>query len=253
MFINTRFLLNRLKIYIVSKEVAALELINPLSYHIVDFFFIVIYKSDSSFLRSAFKRPRTMLRIYLAADSWGFSLHRQLVEYLTEQHGPESKRPIDVVDVGVYTKYYDAAHAVGLEVERAAVLKTAPTSSVTVRGILCCGSGQGMSVVANKFLHVYACLCTTPEQAQGCRAVNNANVLTFGARVTDFETARGSVEVWLATEMGEGLGSQLQELVAKSMQEIPKLDYSANATRRRADAEPPILQQEEKGEEDEDE
>lgn len=49
-------------------------------------------------------------------------------------------------------------------------------------GILCCGTGLGMSIAANKFRGIYAARCTTAEDAEQCRAINNANVLCLGAK-----------------------------------------------------------------------
>ncbi|KAL4539118.1 hypothetical protein Ndes2526B_g02619 [Nannochloris sp. 'desiccata'] len=164
------------------------------------------------------------------ADSWGYSLYKALLQHLKEQHAD-----VQVIDFGVYSKYYEAAHAVGLEVEKAAIKAiTAPV----VRGILICGSGQGMCVIANKFRHVYACRCTSTEDAIGCRAVNDSNIITFGARTTDDVTAKTAVDAWLATKFTEGLAANLQEHVTESMssQGIAGLDFSHTAERRLADA-----------------
>jgi ribose 5-phosphate isomerase B len=49
-------------------------------------------------------------------------------------------------------------------------------------GILICGTGMGMSIAANKFKGIYAARCTTTEDAEGCRTINNANVLCLGAK-----------------------------------------------------------------------
>jgi ribose 5-phosphate isomerase B len=49
-------------------------------------------------------------------------------------------------------------------------------------GILCCGTGMGMSIAANKFRGIYAARCTTAEDAESCRTINNANVLCIGAK-----------------------------------------------------------------------
>lgn len=173
------------------------------------------------------------IKIYIAADSWGFSLHKALLNHLREQHADD----VEVINYGVYSKYYEAAHAVGLEVEKSAMATTTDAgSSPKILGILTCGSGQGMAVVANKFKHVYACLCTSTEEAQGCRAVNNSNILTLGARVTDEATATTILDIWLATNFTQGLAANLQELVTTSMPEISALDFSHTAERRLADA-----------------
>jgi len=49
-------------------------------------------------------------------------------------------------------------------------------------GILCCGTGMGMSIAANKFKGIYAARCLSAEDAEMCRTINNANVLCLGAK-----------------------------------------------------------------------
>jgi len=49
-------------------------------------------------------------------------------------------------------------------------------------GILCCGTGMGMSIAANKFKGIYAARCMTIEDAEMSRTINNANVLCLGAK-----------------------------------------------------------------------
>ena len=49
-------------------------------------------------------------------------------------------------------------------------------------GILCCGTGMGMSIAANKFRDIYAARCMTLEDAEMARTINNANVLCIAAR-----------------------------------------------------------------------
>lgn len=174
--------------------------------------------------------PPPKLHIFIASDSWGFSLHEVLLKHLEAQHIED----VQVTDLGVYSKYYEAAHSVGLKVEQAA-----KDGRQDVRGILCCGSGQGMAVIANKFSRVYACLCLTPEQASGCRAVNNSNVLTMGARQTDAETAKHIVDTWLTTSFAEDLPPHVHKFVEASMPEIQALDFSATAEMKLAEAVPP--------------
>ena len=174
--------------------------------------------------------PPPKLHLFIASDSWGFSLHEELINHLKAKHSED----VHVTDLGVYSKYYEAAHAAGLKVELAVL-----EGRKDVRGILCCGSGQGMAVIANKFRHVYACLCTTTDQAKGCRVVNDSNVLTLGARVTDADTAKDIVDAWLTTSFAEDLSPHIQEFVESSMPEIDALDFSSMAKMKLADAVPP--------------
>jgi ribose 5-phosphate isomerase B len=67
-------------------------------------------------------------------------------------------------------------------------------------GILICGTGIGMSIVANKFPRVRAALVTDPFMAQMAREHNNANILVLGGRVVDAQKAVSMVSAWLDSE-----------------------------------------------------
>jgi ribose 5-phosphate isomerase B len=71
------------------------------------------------------------------------------------------------------------------------------------RGILICGSGIGMSIVANKFPGVRAALCRSVEDARRSRQHNDANILALGED-TDPETARQMLKAWLETPFDSG-------------------------------------------------
>ncbi|MEW6154155.1 MAG: RpiB/LacA/LacB family sugar-phosphate isomerase [Actinomycetota bacterium] len=72
------------------------------------------------------------------------------------------------------------------------------------RGIVCCWTGTGVSMAANKVAGVRAALCTDAETARGARRWNDANVLAMGLRLTSETTAREMIEAFLATEPDEG-------------------------------------------------
>lgn len=72
------------------------------------------------------------------------------------------------------------------------------------RGILICGTGIGMSMMANKVKGVRAALVHDVFSAQAARAHNNSNVLCMGARIIGSELAKMITEVWLKTEFDGG-------------------------------------------------
>ncbi|MBN1664386.1 MAG: ribose 5-phosphate isomerase B [Deltaproteobacteria bacterium] len=72
------------------------------------------------------------------------------------------------------------------------------------RGILICGSGIGMSIVANKFPRVRAALCLDEDMARLSRLHNDSNILVLAGRKTDASTARKIVDIWLVTEFEGG-------------------------------------------------
>ncbi len=72
------------------------------------------------------------------------------------------------------------------------------------RGILVCGTGIGMSIVANKFPGVRAALCHDAFTARMSRMHNDANILAIGGRVTGREVALDMVNIWLFTPFEGG-------------------------------------------------
>lgn len=72
------------------------------------------------------------------------------------------------------------------------------------KGILICGTGIGMSIVANKFPGVRAALATDVFMATMAKEHNNANILVLGGRVLDNARAREMVTAWLETEFAAG-------------------------------------------------
>src|SRR5438270_8936117 len=68
------------------------------------------------------------------------------------------------------------------------------------RGLVCCWTGTGVSIAANKVVGVRAALCTDAETAAGARRWNDANVLAFGLRLTSPEVAKEMIDAFLTTE-----------------------------------------------------
>jgi ribose 5-phosphate isomerase B len=90
-------------------------------------------------------------------------------------------------DNGDSVDYPDFAEKVARKVSSGAVEK----------GVLFCGTGIGMSIVANKFPHVRAALVTDAFMARMAKEHNNANILVLGGRVLDGAKAKKMVAVWL--------------------------------------------------------
>lgn len=83
------------------------------------------------------------------------------------------------------------------------------------RGILICGTGIGMSIVANKFPGVRATLCHDPYTSKMSRLHNDSNILVIGGRVTDRETAKEILKVWLETPFEGGRHKRRLEKIEK--------------------------------------
>lgn len=90
------------------------------------------------------------------------------------------------------------------------------------KGILFCGTGIGMSIVANKFPNVRAALATDPFMARMAKEHNNANVLVLGGRVLDVATAREMVCAWLDAEFEGGRHQGRLDKIAALEKELMK-------------------------------
>ena len=80
------------------------------------------------------------------------------------------------------------------------------------RGVVCCWTGTGVSIAANKVPGVRAALCTDAETARGARRWNDANVLAVGLRLTSPEVAREMVDAFLSTDPDDDEREQIAKL-----------------------------------------
>ena len=80
---------------------------------------------------------------------------------------------------------------------------SAVAAGAAERGIVCCWTGTGVSIAANKVAGVRAALCTDAETARGARRWNDANVLALGLRLTSAASAEEMVDAFLSTEADE--------------------------------------------------
>ncbi|HDM76577.1 MAG TPA: ribose 5-phosphate isomerase B [Deltaproteobacteria bacterium] len=122
--------------------------------------------------------------IIVGCDHAGVDLKDRVVSYL-------KKAGYSVTDVGTSDSssvdYPDFASAVAMRV----------MDNPSLRGILICGSGIGMSMVANRFPGVRAALCCGVLEAKLSRRHNNSNVLCLGARLIGVDLALEILKVWL--------------------------------------------------------
>ncbi|MEW5762625.1 MAG: ribose 5-phosphate isomerase B [Bacillota bacterium] len=131
------------------------------------------------------------MRVAIASDHAGLNLKREVALYLEAEGIPYR-------DFGTYTReavdYPDFALPVAEAVARGEF----------DRGIIICGTGIGVSIVANKVPGIRAALCHDTFSARAARAHNDANVLTLGERVVGPGLALEIVRVWLASPFEGG-------------------------------------------------
>lgn len=132
-----------------------------------------------------------MKTIAMGCDHAGFQLKTKLIDHLRANG-------YSVEDKGTYseesTDYPDYAHAVSKAVE----------NNEVDLGILLCGSGNGISMAANKHQGIRAALCWMPEIASLARLHNNANVLSIPARYVSDEQAIEILDTFLNTSFEGG-------------------------------------------------
>ena len=131
------------------------------------------------------------LRIAIGSDHGGYEYKEQIVSHLKE-------KGYECVDVGTYSTdscdYPVIARAVTTKI----------TTGEADRGILICGTGIGMSIVANKVKGIRAALCGDTFSARASRAHNNSNVLCLGERVIGINLAMDIVDIWLESKFEGG-------------------------------------------------
>ncbi len=108
----------------------------------------------------------------------------------------------EVVVVGDGAAWPDVGRAVG----------EAVASGTVERGVVCCWTGTGVSIAANKVPGVRAALCTDAETARGARQWNDANVLAMGLRLTSAEVANEMLEAFLSTEADPNERDEIRKL-----------------------------------------
>lgn len=91
------------------------------------------------------------------------------------------------------------------------------------RGILICGTGIGMSIVANKFPGVRASLCNDLFSAKMSRLHNDANVLVMGGRIVSKGLGREILKVWLETPFEGGRHQERLKKISLVEEKIKKL------------------------------
>lgn len=132
------------------------------------------------------------MNIVLAADPFAVDLKDAVKEHL-------EKKGYAVLDVGAAKDkemaYYDAAPVAAKLLQ----------SGKAERGILFCGTGAGMCIVANKFKGVNAVCVESVFAAKMARAINDANVITLGAMIVAPWMAKAMIDSWLDTKHTEGL------------------------------------------------
>jgi ribose 5-phosphate isomerase B len=146
-------------------------------------------------------------KIIIGADHAGFALKETLkpclarLGWVSTDVGTETADPVDYPDIGCRV-------AAGI------------SSGAFARGILICGSGVGMTIIANKYPRVRAVLCLDEETAELSRRHNDTNILCLSGRKTDPEKAKKIIEIWLKTAFEGGRHNRRIEKIREIEEEV---------------------------------
>lgn len=144
-----------------------------------------------------------MKTIPIASDHAGFEL-KECIKNTLEKEGYQFH------DYGTFSTdsmdYPDVVHPLAADIDK----------GTYERGILICGSGNGVSMVANKYPHVRAALCWLPELAVLARQHNDANILALPARFIQKETAIEMVHLFFTTDFEGGRHCRRVEKIQKA-------------------------------------
>ena len=136
-----------------------------------------------------------MIKIFISSDHAGFKLKESIKLYLT-------KKKIEFIDLGPNNEskvdYPDYAHKVAKKVK----------TNKNYVGILICGSGVGMNIVANKHQNIRAAQCFNLKSTKLSRLHNDANIITLGSRLLTKKNALNCVGIFLNTKFDGGRHSK---------------------------------------------
>lgn len=144
-----------------------------------------------------------MLKVAIGADDAATCLKNQVKAHL-------QNKGIEVIDFS-----HDVENNEQIYPDIAFNLASSIKEGIFERGILLCGTGIGMAIVANKVPGIRAAQCHDVYSASRARKSNNAQIMTIGARVIGQELALMLVDSWLEAEFESG----------RSLPKIQRIDY----------------------------
>lgn len=154
------------------------------------------------------------MKVIIGADQFGFGLQEALCKALTERGYAVMKATPEPA------LFQDAACMVARGVQQ----------GVYDRGIALCGTGMGVSIVANKHRGVYAALCESLYQARRAKVVNNTNVLCMGGMIIGEAMAVDMAVAWLEAKHMVGLDPHMAKIVQKEFDALVEVERRLTTT-----------------------
>lgn len=140
------------------------------------------------------------MKIAVGCDHGGLELKKEILRYLKDNDH-------EVEDFGTHTSESCDYPKYGVAVAEAVV------SGAFEKGIIICGTGQGIALAANKVKGARAVVCSDTFSAEMTRAHNDANILSLGERVVGKGLALKIVETWLSTAFEGGRHATRVDLI----------------------------------------
>ena len=142
------------------------------------------------------------MKVAIASDHGGFALKEEIKKHLIADG-------IEIIDLGT-----DSEESVDYPIYGKKCAE-AVMSGKADKGVVCCGTGIGISIAANKVKGIRCALCTDPEMAELTRKHNDANMLALGGRITTVKNALEILDVWLTTEFEGGRHQPRVDMINK--------------------------------------
>ncbi len=152
------------------------------------------------------------MKLAIAAEVCSFELMKVVRQHLIDA-GHE------VLDLGMTCA--DQPHKF---YETAAWVAKAIQDGEAERGVLMCGTGMGVCLVANKFKGVYAGVAESATTARLHWVINRANVLCMGAWIVGPSVARDMLDAWLTAKIGEGFNEERRRVQAEGYAHIQRIE-----------------------------
>ncbi len=154
------------------------------------------------------------IKLAIASDLSGFPLREAIVNHLADKYADT----IEVIDFGIESAdkpkpYFEQAPKVAKSVQ----------SGEAQKGILICGTGQGMAIVANKHKGVYASVVDSVFSGERSKIINNANVITMGGWVTAPFLGIEIVDAWLSMAFTQKMEFK-KDFLTNAFEQVQKLE-----------------------------
>ncbi|MDO5701978.1 MAG: RpiB/LacA/LacB family sugar-phosphate isomerase [Lachnospiraceae bacterium] len=155
-----------------------------------------------------------MKKVIICAEASAVHLKNAIVDFL-EKEGYEYTDATERDDFS----YIEAGSIIGESISKGRY----------AFGIVMCGSGMGVNLVANRYPGVYCGLCESLHTAKMARSITNCNVLALGGNIVAYDLACRMVKAFLDTQFGEGFSEGDAEGLRKMFSDMNDVDVKTHA------------------------